>query len=226
MKVYYRDEYVNELVCEVMTNHSMTVDEALDLCDVDMDKFAGDKGWEDWDPNALVAVYGEDDEEETKMKKVFIKTNAYNMVGYVFNDGMIAFDCETLGDALAIDDSGVVGCKSAEEAAVNCDAEVYPFDEDRYESVIVISENYEGDNDIPTRYVLGKTEIAISGTVEKIEGTAAEYNNWDLDEEIGVYDTYEEAKEQLKKYKTEVTKGPELTYITEYIILETARALM
>lgn len=156
------------------------------------------------------------------MKKVFIETNACNMVGYVFGDGMVAFDCETLGDALTIDDSGVVGCKSAEEAAANCNTEVYPFDEDRYENVTVISDDYVGDNDIPTRYVLGKTEIAISGTVEKIEGTAAEYNNWDLDEEIGIYDTYEEAKEQLKKYETKVTKGPELTYITEYIILEQA----
>lgn len=66
MKVYYKDEYVNELVCEVMTNHSMTIDEALDLCDVDMDEFASEKGWEDWDYDALVAVYSEEDEEETK----------------------------------------------------------------------------------------------------------------------------------------------------------------
>lgn len=57
MKVCYRYENVDELVCEVTTNHSMMVDEALDLCDVDMDKFASDKGWEDWDPNALVAVW-------------------------------------------------------------------------------------------------------------------------------------------------------------------------
>lgn len=71
MKVYYKDEYVNELVCEVMTNHSMTVDEALDLCDVDMDEFASDKGWEDWDPNALVAVW----EEETKEVYIVISND-------------------------------------------------------------------------------------------------------------------------------------------------------
>lgn len=57
MKVYYRDGNVDELVCEVMTNHSMSVYEALGLCDVDMDKFASDKGCEDWDPNSLVAVW-------------------------------------------------------------------------------------------------------------------------------------------------------------------------
>lgn len=57
MKVYYRDENVDELVCEVTANYSVSIEDVLNYCCVDMDKFASDRGWEDWDPNALFAVW-------------------------------------------------------------------------------------------------------------------------------------------------------------------------
>lgn len=72
------------------------------------------------------------------MKKVFLESNGYNMVGFVFDDGMVAFDCETIEDAEAMDCSGVEGCKTAEEAAVNCNTEVYQFNEDEWECVTLI----------------------------------------------------------------------------------------
>ena len=34
------------------------------------------------------------------MKKVFLESNGYNMVGFVFDDGMVTFDCEAIEDAL------------------------------------------------------------------------------------------------------------------------------
>lgn len=72
------------------------------------------------------------------MKRVFLESNGYNMVGFVFDDGMIAFDCETFEDAVKMDYSGVEGCKTAEEAAVNCNTEVFPFNEDEWDAVTEI----------------------------------------------------------------------------------------
>lgn len=69
-------------------------------------------------------------------KRVFLKSLAYNMIGFVFNDGMVAFDCETIEEARSMDYSNICGCKTAEEAACNCCTEVYPFNENEWEEVI------------------------------------------------------------------------------------------
>lgn len=45
MKLYYD----TILLGEIMTNPNMTVDEALNCLDIDMDKFAYEQGWDDWD---------------------------------------------------------------------------------------------------------------------------------------------------------------------------------
>lgn len=37
----------------MLTNHSFTVDEALEFLEIDMDKFAQEKGWDDWDLEEL-----------------------------------------------------------------------------------------------------------------------------------------------------------------------------
>ena len=42
----------------INTDMSMTPDEALDLCGVDMDVFASDMGWDGWDPCAVYLRYG------------------------------------------------------------------------------------------------------------------------------------------------------------------------
>lgn len=69
------------------------------------------------------------------MKKMFLESNGYNMVGFIFDDGMVAFDCETIEDAKAMDISGVEGCESAEEAAINCNTEVFPFIENEWDGI-------------------------------------------------------------------------------------------
>ena len=75
------------------------------------------------------------------MKKVFLESNGYNMVGFVFDDGMVTFDCEAIEDAETMDCSGVKGCNTAEKAAINCNTEVYPFNEDEWECVTLIGDD-------------------------------------------------------------------------------------
>lgn len=69
------------------------------------------------------------------MKKVFLNSEAYNMVGFVFGSEMIAFDCETLEEAKNMELESIEGCQSAEEAAMNCNTEVFPFIESEWEAV-------------------------------------------------------------------------------------------
>ena len=74
------------------------------------------------------------------MKKMFLESNGYNMVGFLFDDGMVTFDCETLEEAKAMDISNVEGSNSAVECAACCgldvDSFIYPFNEDEWEKVI------------------------------------------------------------------------------------------
>lgn len=53
MKLYYE----NILLGEVLTNHSMTVDEALEFVGVDMDEYAKEHDWDDWDWEKLRMEY-------------------------------------------------------------------------------------------------------------------------------------------------------------------------
>ncbi|MFD1350131.1 hypothetical protein [Oceanobacillus caeni] len=53
MKIYYEDI----LVDEVVTNRSMTVDEALELIDFDEEKFISNNGFDDIDYNDFKLVY-------------------------------------------------------------------------------------------------------------------------------------------------------------------------
>lgn len=72
------------------------------------------------------------------MRKVFLESNGYNMLGFIFKDGMVAFDCETIDQALVEDCSGVEFCKTAEEAAINCNTEVVEFNPDEWENITEI----------------------------------------------------------------------------------------
>lgn len=49
MKLYYG----NELLAEVTTNHSMSIEDILELCNIDMDDYASINGFDDWDYEAL-----------------------------------------------------------------------------------------------------------------------------------------------------------------------------
>ena len=53
MKLLYGDMVLGEVV----TNHSMTVDEALDILDINMDAVARENGWDDWDWEQLRIEY-------------------------------------------------------------------------------------------------------------------------------------------------------------------------
>lgn len=52
----YADDNVFEIIGAILTNHSMSVDDALDLLDVDMDVWAEEQGWDGWDWGALHLV--------------------------------------------------------------------------------------------------------------------------------------------------------------------------
>ena len=49
MKLYYNNNGTPILLAEVTTNHSMSIDNILDLVGIDMDKWAEDQGWDNWD---------------------------------------------------------------------------------------------------------------------------------------------------------------------------------
>ena len=53
MKLLYGDTVLGE----VTTNHSMTVDEALYILDINMDAVARENGWDDWDWEQLHMEY-------------------------------------------------------------------------------------------------------------------------------------------------------------------------
>ena len=57
MKLYYNDNENRILVAEVITNHSMNVDDVLQLAAINMDDFADKQGWDGWDFEALEMDY-------------------------------------------------------------------------------------------------------------------------------------------------------------------------
>jgi hypothetical protein len=54
MKLYYKDNDKMILVVEVLTNHSMSIDDMLDF--VDIDAWAANQGFDGWDWDALELV--------------------------------------------------------------------------------------------------------------------------------------------------------------------------
>ena len=46
-------KYADTVLGRILTNHALTIDEALDLLDIDMDKYAAEQGWEGWDYEQL-----------------------------------------------------------------------------------------------------------------------------------------------------------------------------
>ena len=74
------------------------------------------------------------------MRKVFLESLGYNAIGFIFDDGLIIFDCETIEEAKEMDCSGIEDCETAEEAATNCNTKVYPFNESEWENITEIDE--------------------------------------------------------------------------------------
>ena len=54
LEIRYEDEYGSVKIGEILTNRSMTTDEALDLLEIDLQEWAHDQGWEAADPNCVV----------------------------------------------------------------------------------------------------------------------------------------------------------------------------
>lgn len=51
--VYVHAENDQEVLGEVMTSHSISVEDALELLNIDMEDYSQQQGWEDYDYNAL-----------------------------------------------------------------------------------------------------------------------------------------------------------------------------
>lgn len=48
-------KYADAVLGRILTNpnHGLTIDEALDSLDIDMDKYAAEQGWDGWDYEQL-----------------------------------------------------------------------------------------------------------------------------------------------------------------------------
>lgn len=124
---------VDGIVCTVdikeVIDHSENVPfEASDFLENNADHFA-------W-----VTLYEQfcEKNRERSMRRYFLQGDEYNAIGFVFDDGMLVFDCETLEEAKAWDYSAIDGCESAQEAktCIGSDKiEIYPFIEDEWEEV-------------------------------------------------------------------------------------------
>ena len=57
MKLYYNDNGERILLVDVMTNHSMSIDDVLSLAEFNVDDWAAAQGWDNWDFEALEMDY-------------------------------------------------------------------------------------------------------------------------------------------------------------------------
>lgn len=46
-------KYADAVLGRIITNRGLTIDEALDILDIDMDKYAAEQGWDGWDYEQL-----------------------------------------------------------------------------------------------------------------------------------------------------------------------------
>ena len=53
MKLVYDESGERIVLGEVLTNHSMSIEDVIDLLEIDMEQFAYDRGWDDWNYEAL-----------------------------------------------------------------------------------------------------------------------------------------------------------------------------
>lgn len=64
LKLYYVEERNKIFLGEVATNHSMSVEDVINLLDLDLeDIFLKQKGWDDYDYNCLTLI---NEQEEKK----------------------------------------------------------------------------------------------------------------------------------------------------------------
>lgn len=51
--LYYIENEELELICSTLTNHSMSIEDMLELNEIDMDEYAKSQGWDDWNYESL-----------------------------------------------------------------------------------------------------------------------------------------------------------------------------
>ena len=69
------------------------------------------------------------------MKKYFLESNGYNLIGFVIDNKMVVLDCETLEEAKNMDIEGIDGMMNIVEIANYVNKEVYDFNPDEWENV-------------------------------------------------------------------------------------------
>lgn len=57
MKLLYEENGERIVLGEVLTNHSMSIEDVIELLEIDMDQFAHDRGWDDWNYESLKLEY-------------------------------------------------------------------------------------------------------------------------------------------------------------------------
>lgn len=73
-------KYADTVLGRILTNHGLTIDEALNLLDIDMDKYAAEQGWEGWDYEQLSLEL-----EEEKKDYTDYETDMAGMLGTVLS---------------------------------------------------------------------------------------------------------------------------------------------
>lgn len=56
LKLIYKDETGSYQIAAVVTNHSMSINDILQLSGVDMNQWADDQGWDGWDWDNLEII--------------------------------------------------------------------------------------------------------------------------------------------------------------------------
>lgn len=61
-------KYDGTTLGRILTNHGLTIEEALDLLGIDMDKYAAEQGWDGWDYEQLSLELEEDKNDHTEQE--------------------------------------------------------------------------------------------------------------------------------------------------------------
>lgn len=55
--MYVHETNEKEVLGEILTNKSLSVEDALDILEINMEEYTQQQGWDDYDPNALELEY-------------------------------------------------------------------------------------------------------------------------------------------------------------------------
>lgn len=55
--MYVHQDNDKEVLGEILTNQSLSVEDALDILEINMEEYTKEQGWDDYDPNALEIGY-------------------------------------------------------------------------------------------------------------------------------------------------------------------------